>query len=74
MTTEAIYQKYMNAILAVTSEGIWVEWGVVRLALRLAVQDAHAAGLETCSGMADDLAAIVANQGTAHQDALDQVD
>ena len=65
MTTEEIYQKYATAIANVTGDGSWIDWGVMRLALRLAVQDAHAAGLETCSDLADDLAAIVANQAQA---------
>lgn len=74
MTTEAIYQKYATEIAAVTGDGSWIDWGVMRLALRLAIADAHDAGLQTCSQMADDLAAIAANQDKALQNALDQVD
>lgn len=74
MTQEEIYQRYMAAVQQVTGNGNWIDFGVVRLALRLAVQDAYGAGLETCSGMDDDLAAIVASQNGALQAALDQVD
>ncbi len=74
MTTEAIYQKYITAMQQVTGGGTWVDWSAVRLALRLALQDAHDAGLQTCAGMADDLAAIAANQDKALQNALDQID
>lgn len=74
MSTEAIYQKYINAMQQITGDGTWVDWSAVRLALRLAVQDAHAAGMATCSGVADDLAAIAANQDKALQHALAQVD
>jgi uncharacterized FlaG/YvyC family protein len=74
MSTEGIYQKYVGAVQQVTGDGTWVDWGVMRLALRLAVQDAHDAGLQACSGMADDLAAITANQETALQNALEQID
>jgi hypothetical protein len=72
MSTDGIYQKYIHAMQLVTGDGTWVDWGVVRLALRLAVLDAYDAGLETCSGMADDLAAIVASQAqsTAERDRL----
>lgn len=74
MTTEAIYQKYATTIAAVTGDGSWIDWGVMRLALRLAIADAHDAGLQTCAGMANDLAAITANQEKALQSALEQVD
>lgn len=74
MSTEAIYQKYATEIAKVTGDGSWIDWGVMRLALRLAIADAHDAGLQTCSQMANDLAAITASQEKALQNALEQVD
>jgi hypothetical protein len=74
MSTDAIFEKYMQALSAVTADGGWVEWPAVRLALRLAIGDAYDAGLLTCGGMHDDLAAIVASQNKALQGALEQID
>lgn len=65
MSSEAIYQKYADGLSAVGHEDGALHGQSVALALRLAVKDAYSAGLETCSGMADDLAAIVAMQTAA---------
>lgn len=68
-----IYHKYWAALVDV--EAVMVpQDAAIALALRLAVQDAYGAGLETFSGMHDDLAALVASQDGALQAALDQVD
>jgi len=61
MNIDDIQAKYMTALSAVTADGGWVEWPAVRLALRLAIGDAFAAG----AALADDLAAIVASQAQA---------
>ena len=45
MNIDDIQAKYMQALSAVTADGGWVEWPAVRLALRLAVQDAAALAL-----------------------------
>lgn len=61
MNIDDIQIKYMTALSAVTADGGWVEWPAVRLALRLAIGEAYAAG----AALADDLAAIVASQAQA---------
>lgn len=68
MTTESIYQKYVNAVQQVSGDGTWVDWGVVRLALRLAISDAYNGAPFT------DLHALLADRERALQNALDHID
>ncbi len=70
MTTEEIYRKYIKAMQQATGDGTWVDWGVVRLGLRLAISDAY----DAAPAIGSDLAAIIASQDQALQNALDQVD
>lgn len=58
--TDAIFYRYWNAIAEDWPED-GVSAGAARLALRLAIGDAYAAG----AALADDLAAIVASQAQA---------
>ncbi len=74
MTTDAIFEKYATALADLGAGTRQLSGDAVLLALRLAVQDAYGAGVETCSGMDDDLAAIVASLQKALQNALDQID
>lgn len=67
MTTEAIYQKYWDALTAVEAVMVPADTAIA-LALRLAIGDAYAAG----SALADDLAAIVASQATPERSPADQ--
>lgn len=57
-TTEAIFTKFAEALFAIGQEDGQLQGQAIALALRLAVQDAYAAG----GALADDLAAIVASQ------------
>ncbi len=68
MSTDAIYQKYMQVVQQVTGDGTWVDWGVVRLALRLAIDDAYNGAPFT------DLHALLADRERALQNALDHID
>lgn len=61
--TDAIFYRYWNAIAEDWPED-GVSAGAARLALRLAIGDAYAAG----TALADDLAAIVASQAQATPD------
>lgn len=40
-----IYRKYLDALDAVSGRGVWLDTGAVRLAFRLALDEAHAHGL-----------------------------
>lgn len=72
MTTDrnTIFYRYWNALIEDDDGRITLEPGAVRLALRLAIDDAYGAGPD----LASDLSAIVANQDKALQAALDRVD
>ena len=60
MTTDDILSRYAEALYATVEDGK-LHGQAIALALRLAVQDAYAAG----GALADDLAAIVASQAAA---------
>ena len=68
MTTAAIFDKYASALVDIGADTLKLSTDAVLLALRLAVQDAYAAG----AALADDLAASVASQAqiTAERDRL----
>jgi len=70
MTTNAIFEKYATALADLGADTRQLSGDAVLLALRLAIGDAYAAA----PVIATDLAAIVASQDKALQDALDRID
>ena len=70
MTTDAIFNKYAQAMDDISAAVAQLSIDAVLLALRLAIADAYAAA----PVIATDLAAIVASQDKALQEALDRID
>ncbi len=70
MSTDAIFEKYATALADLGADSRQLSGDAVLLALRLAIADAYAAA----PVIATDLAAIVASQDKALQEALDRID
>lgn len=55
MNLDQIYNRYMTALDRVTGRGVWMDTGAVRLALQLALDDAHAAGSQAAQRAAQEV-------------------